>query len=62
MNILTIFLVALQASATTPVTDECFICEFTGFAATEDDALDMLSGKEALTSGTGGDGLPASTV
>ena len=60
MNILTIFLVALQASATVPV-DECFICEFTGFAATEDDALAMLAGTNAVGVTSATEGAPYTT-
>ena len=41
---------ALQANgAVTPVADSCIICEFTGLASSEEDALDMLSGTEKVT-------------
>ena len=55
---------ALQASATTTptaVSDECFICEFTGFAASEADALAMLAGTNAVTA-TATEGAPYTTM
>ena len=41
---------ALQANgAVTPLADKCIICEFTGLASSEADALNMLAGIEQVT-------------
>ena len=44
-------------------TDACMICEYTGVAETEAYALQVLAGKEAVTSVGGGDtNIPSTTV
>ena len=41
---------ALQANgAVTPLADKCIICEFTGLASSEADALNMLAGIDQVT-------------
>merc|ERR1711935_553224 len=49
MKLFASLLAATQAAVTTLTADKCMICEFTGFADSEDSALDMLAGTEKVT-------------